>query len=179
MLPPLPSVIPQRAWARLGTSTRSFQRARPIHVIAPLPPVSRCDAHTKVVQGLKALEGEGFPNGAVVEVRDADYNLLSFEEQIQHDLETDIMVSWYGWVSFFACSLVVEDSCTVGFLVLLFACGRTTFYVFSRYYSKRNVLSFQFILKVELTPFRYIWTSSLASSAGSQVVQPRFTGGED
>lgn len=66
--------------------------------MVPLPPVSRCDANTKVVQGIKALEGEEFANGAVVEVRDADYNLLSFEEQIKHDLETDIMVSWYGRV---------------------------------------------------------------------------------
>ena len=29
----------------------------------------------------------------MVEVRDIDYNLLSFEDQIKNDLETDIMVS--------------------------------------------------------------------------------------
>ncbi|CAM9458894.1 unnamed protein product [Ectocarpus sp. 13 AM-2016] len=49
-----------------------------------------------VVRGLQALEGEEFSNGAVVEVRDADYNLLSFEEQIKHDLETDVMIGPHG-----------------------------------------------------------------------------------
>ncbi|CAN0461789.1 unnamed protein product, partial [Scytosiphon promiscuus] len=46
----------------------------------------------KVVRSLKQLERETFPNGAVVEVRDLDYNLLSFEDQIKNDLETDVMV---------------------------------------------------------------------------------------
>ncbi|CAM9624496.1 unnamed protein product, partial [Discosporangium mesarthrocarpum] len=47
-----------------------------------------------VVQGLKQIEMVEFPNGARVEVRDMDYNLLSFEEQIKNDLETDIMASF-------------------------------------------------------------------------------------
>ena len=47
----------------------------------------------QVVRSLKALEGRTFENGAVVEVRDMDYNLLSFEDQIKNDLDTDIMVS--------------------------------------------------------------------------------------
>lgn len=41
---------------------------------------------------LKKLEGQTFRNGAQVEFRDVDYNLLTFEEQIQNDLDTDIMV---------------------------------------------------------------------------------------
>lgn len=47
----------------------------------------------QVVQTLKTLERQTFPNGAEVEVRDMDYNMLSFEEQIMNDLETDVMVS--------------------------------------------------------------------------------------
>lgn len=38
------------------------------------------------------MERKKFNNGAEVEVRDVDYNLLSFEEQIKTDLETDVMV---------------------------------------------------------------------------------------
>lgn len=49
-------------------------------------------AHLQVVRSLKRLEGESFGNGAVVEVRDLDYNLLSWEDQIKNDLETDVMV---------------------------------------------------------------------------------------
>ncbi|CAM9468996.1 unnamed protein product, partial [Choristocarpus tenellus] len=49
-----------------------------------------------VVQGLKDLEQASFPNGAQVEVRDMDYNLISFEEQILNDLETDIMIGPHG-----------------------------------------------------------------------------------
>ena len=45
-----------------------------------------------VVEKLKALEGRTFSNGALVKVTDVDYNLLSFEEQIETDLQTDIMV---------------------------------------------------------------------------------------
>lgn len=46
----------------------------------------------QVIRSLRSLEREAFPNGAVVEIRDVDYNLLSFEEQILNDLETDVMV---------------------------------------------------------------------------------------
>lgn len=50
------------------------------------------NTYEQVVRSLKNLESESFGNGAVVEVRDLDYNLLSWEDQIKNDLETDIMV---------------------------------------------------------------------------------------
>jgi hypothetical protein len=50
----------------------------------------------QVVARLKELENQQFANGAEVRFRDADYNLLSFEEQIKMDLETDIMVGPHG-----------------------------------------------------------------------------------
>ena len=50
----------------------------------------------QVVNALKALEKEAFENGAVVKVQDMDYNLLSFEEQIKVDLQTDIMIGPHG-----------------------------------------------------------------------------------
>lgn len=46
-----------------------------------------------MVATLRTLEKQIFPNGAEVEIRDVDYNLLSFEDQIKNDLETDVMVS--------------------------------------------------------------------------------------
>ena len=46
----------------------------------------------QVIQGLKSLESRSFGNGAVVEVRDVDYNVLSIEQQIEVDLQTDVMV---------------------------------------------------------------------------------------
>lgn len=42
--------------------------------------------------GLRTLERQQFANGAEVEVRDVDYNLLSLEDQITNDLDTDVMV---------------------------------------------------------------------------------------
>lgn len=45
-----------------------------------------------LLKGLRALEGETFLNGAKVIVADLDFNLLTFEEQIKVDLQTDIMV---------------------------------------------------------------------------------------
>lgn len=53
---------------------------------------ARLAVHLQVVRSLKQLESESFGNGAVVEVRDVDYNLLGLEEQIKNDLETDVMV---------------------------------------------------------------------------------------
>lgn len=44
---------------------------------------------------MKKLEMETFSNGAVVTIKDVDYNLLSFEEQIKTDLQTDIMVQMF------------------------------------------------------------------------------------
>ena len=49
-----------------------------------------------VVTALKSLEGETFTNGAVVKLSEVDFNLLSFPEQIKHDLKTDIMVGPHG-----------------------------------------------------------------------------------
>lgn len=62
----------------------------------------------QVVQALKTLERQTFPNGAEVEVRDMDYNLLSFEEQIMNDLETDVMVSPGRTHKLIACAIVVN-----------------------------------------------------------------------
>jgi len=45
---------------------------------------------------LKLVEKETFPNGAVVQVSDVDYNLMSLEEQIATDLRTDIMIGPHG-----------------------------------------------------------------------------------
>jgi hypothetical protein len=50
----------------------------------------------EVVAALKALETKLFANGAVVEVQDVDYNLLSLKDQIREDLKTDIMVGPHG-----------------------------------------------------------------------------------
>ena len=40
----------------------------------------------------KEFDGSDHPDGPIVEVRDLDYNLLTFEEQIKNDIDTDIMV---------------------------------------------------------------------------------------
>ncbi|KAH8065127.1 hypothetical protein JL722_2033 [Aureococcus anophagefferens] len=45
----------------------------------------------EVVRALKSLETRSFANGARVRFRDVDYNLLSFEDQIKVDLDTDVM----------------------------------------------------------------------------------------
>lgn len=50
----------------------------------------------QVVDALKGLQGEKFRNGAKVIVRDVDYNILSLQEQIATDLETDIMIGPHG-----------------------------------------------------------------------------------
>lgn len=47
----------------------------------------------KLLETLKELENHTFKNGAKVIVRDVDYNLLTFEDQIKIDLQTDIMVN--------------------------------------------------------------------------------------
>ena len=46
----------------------------------------------KLLESLQQLESQTFINGAKVVVRDVDYNLLSFEDQIKSDLQTDVMV---------------------------------------------------------------------------------------
>eukprot|EP00903_Cladosiphon_okamuranus_P018385 g16911.t1 len=56
----------------------------------------RVKNEAEVVRSLKQLESETFANGAEVEVRDLDYNLLSWEDQIKNDLETDVMVGPHG-----------------------------------------------------------------------------------
>ena len=55
-----------------------------------------------VVSALKALEQRKFANGAEVHFRDVDFNVLSFEEQIEVDITTDIMVGPHGAVSLHA-----------------------------------------------------------------------------
>ena len=52
------------------------------------------DNEVTLLNELKKLETETFKSGAKVIVRDVDFNLLSFEQQIQIDLQTDIMVSY-------------------------------------------------------------------------------------
>lgn len=93
----------------------------------------------QVLRSLKALESEPFGNGAVVEVRDLDYNLLSFEEQIKNDLETDIMVttrSSHGSSGLGAIWLPPLDGCVFGpwgaraTCVCLFACKYESVFFF-------------------------------------------------
>ena len=50
----------------------------------------------ELVTALKGLEKETYVNGAQVVFQDVDYNLLSFEEQIKVDLQTDVMVGPHG-----------------------------------------------------------------------------------
>lgn len=49
-----------------------------------------------VAKALQSLEAETFKNGAKVKLSEVDFNLLSFPEQIKHDLRTDIMVGPHG-----------------------------------------------------------------------------------
>lgn len=48
------------------------------------------------ITGIKDLERMKFDNVDKVIVRDVDYNVLSFEEQIEIDLSTDIMIGPHG-----------------------------------------------------------------------------------
>lgn len=50
----------------------------------------------QLLDQLKLLESESFSNNAKVIVKDMDYNLLSFEEQIANDINTDIMIGPHG-----------------------------------------------------------------------------------
>ena len=50
----------------------------------------------EIVRALEALQSETFQHGAKLEVRNMDYNKLSFTEQIANDLETDVMVGPHG-----------------------------------------------------------------------------------
>ena len=50
----------------------------------------------EVVAALKTLETSKFSNGARVKLSEVDFNLLTFPEQIKHDLKTDIMVGPHG-----------------------------------------------------------------------------------
>lgn len=50
----------------------------------------------EVVDTLKTLETAIYKNGAKVIFQDVDYNLLSFEDQIKVDLQTDILVGPHG-----------------------------------------------------------------------------------
>lgn len=50
----------------------------------------------QVVEALRGLESRNWPNGAQVEFRDVDFNLLTFAEQIMVDITTDIMVGPHG-----------------------------------------------------------------------------------
>lgn len=77
------SISPGREEDGVGGRESEGKRSRLVHPTA-LP--------LQVVRSLRQLEKESFGNGAMVEVRDLDYNLLSWEDQIKNDLETDIMV---------------------------------------------------------------------------------------
>lgn len=50
----------------------------------------------EVVKALRTLEDVEWPNGVKVVFRDVDFNVLSFEEQIQIDVTTDVMVGPHG-----------------------------------------------------------------------------------
>lgn len=60
----------------------------------PLGRMVRNDA--EVVRALRSLEQVEWPNGVKVAFRDVDFNLLTFEEQIQIDVTTDVMVGPHG-----------------------------------------------------------------------------------
>lgn len=49
-----------------------------------------------MVEALKGLEKVHFANAKHVVVQDVDYNILTFEEQIQTDLNTDVMIGPHG-----------------------------------------------------------------------------------
>ena len=49
-----------------------------------------------VVKMIKGLENVKFSNGAKVRARDVDFNVLSFEEQIEVDATTDVMIGPHG-----------------------------------------------------------------------------------
>lgn len=49
-----------------------------------------------VVEALKGLEQKSFRNAKRVVVQDVDYNILTFEEQILTDLNTDVMIGPHG-----------------------------------------------------------------------------------
>jgi hypothetical protein len=46
----------------------------------------------ELVQALRSLQNDSFPNGAVIKFREIDYALLPLIEQIKADLEIDVMV---------------------------------------------------------------------------------------
>jgi hypothetical protein len=50
----------------------------------------------EVISALQNLQSEKFANGAVVKITAVDFNILSFKEQIEVDLQTDIMVGPHG-----------------------------------------------------------------------------------
>ena len=64
----------------------------------------------EVVSALKALEQRKFANGAEVHFRDVDFNVLSFEEQIEVDITTDIMVGPHGAVSNSPCTTAFHST---------------------------------------------------------------------
>lgn len=49
-----------------------------------------------VVEALKGLQGQQIGNAKKIIVQDVDYNILTFEEQIRIDLNTDIMIGPHG-----------------------------------------------------------------------------------
>ena len=58
-----------------------------------------------LLESLRGLEKETFENGAKVLVRDVDYNLLTFEDQIKIDLQADIMVRF----AYFMSNVAISD----------------------------------------------------------------------
>jgi capsular polysaccharide biosynthesis protein len=51
----------------------------------------------EVVAGLKSLENRRFHSGTTsIKFQDVDYNVLSLQDQIKVDLETDIMIGPHG-----------------------------------------------------------------------------------
>jgi hypothetical protein len=50
----------------------------------------------QVVRALKTLEKLELPNNGKIVVNEVDYNILTFEEQIAIDIQTDIMIGPHG-----------------------------------------------------------------------------------
>mmetsp|Transcript_5557 Transcript_5557/g.15531 ORF Transcript_5557/g.15531 Transcript_5557/m.15531 type:complete len:399 (-) Transcript_5557:538-1734(-) len=91
----------------------------------------------EVTAKLKELERETYRNGAVVEVRIQDYNLLTFEQQLANDVETDIMVGPHG--AGLQHSLYMRDR---GVLIELFidgTSGRRHFHNMAKWHGRKYI----------------------------------------
>ncbi|KAJ8602204.1 hypothetical protein CTAYLR_003615 [Chrysophaeum taylorii] len=81
---------------RFCDSRRSFFRCERLNHLGVRKLGRSVKNDAAVVSALKTLEQQHFQNGARVEVQDVDYSILSYEDQIRTDLDTDVMVGPHG-----------------------------------------------------------------------------------